>query len=228
MKILIIDHDRDMASFLKERFLEKCVTVDATHNPVEGIRMSKMTTYDLVVTNHKYDTKNHFDICQEIRKQSHCERKHVPIIITSEDHDLNTKLRCFRSGADDFIIKPFFFEELYCRVKAILKRPSIREPEHIFIDDLELDLCAHKVSRNGKSIYLTKKEYSVFEYMMRHAGTILSRGDIVEHVWDIHADPFSNMLEMHILNLRRKINLPGTKPLIHCVVGRGYKIDIER
>lgn len=228
MKLLIIDNDRDIISFLRERFLERDGIIDHAFNAIEGIRMAKMNNYDIIIVNHPAGKKTGACVCNEIRSQQHRVRRHVPIIIISHDNNMFMKIRCFESGADDYILKPFFFEELYARIKTILRRPAVMEPTILSIDDLELNLDIHKITRAGKAIYLTKKEYAIFEYMMRHVQKILSRSDIVEHVWDIHANPFSNMLEMHMLNLRKKINLPGKKPLIHCVVGRGYKIDTER
>lgn len=228
MKLLIIENDRDIVSFLKERFYEKSISIDHTYNIVDGLRMAKNTDYDLVILSHPAGVKPVCSICKEIRKQSHHTRKNVPIIIISHEDDIGYKIKCFDSGADDYILKPFFFDELFARICAILRRPSIIHDEKFCIDDLELDISTQKLTRGNKAVYLTRKEYAIVEYLMRHVKSVVSRTDIVEHVWDIHANPFSNMIEMHMVNLRKKINIPGKKPLLHCVIGRGYKIDVEK
>lgn len=228
MKLLIIDNDRDTVLFLRERFHEKSVSIDHTYNILEGLRLAKNTDYDLIILSHVAGVKPACTICKEIRKQSHPTRKHVPIIITSHEDDIGYKIKCFDSGADDYILKPFFFDELLARIYVILRRPKIIHDDIFSIDDLQLDITTQKLTRGNKAVYLTRKEYAIVEYLMRHVKTVVSRTDIVEHVWDIHANPFSNMIEMHMVNLRKKINIPGKKPLLHCVIGRGYKIDTER
>jgi DNA-binding response OmpR family regulator len=228
MKLLIIDNDRDVVSFLKERFQEKCIMVDQAYGATEGLRMAKTCTYDLIILSHPLGTKSGAHLSTELRRQAHATRCHVPIIIISHEQIPETIVACLDAGADDYLIKPFFFEELFSRVQAVLRRPGIIENNIFCIDDLHLDCTTQKLTRAGKIIYLTKKEYGIVEYLMRHKGCVKSRTDIVEHVWDIHANPFSNMIEMHMVNLRKKINGPNQKPLLHCVVGRGYKLDSER
>ena len=131
-------------------------------------------------------------------------------------------------GADDYITKPFFFDELFARIQAVLRRPTMRTGSVFEMDDLLLDTNRQKVIRGKESIYLTKKEFALLEYLFRNEGMVVSRGMITEHVWNMHIDPFSNTIEMHILNLRKKIDKPRKNKLIHSVPGRGYKIDITK
>jgi DNA-binding response OmpR family regulator len=141
--------------------------------------------------------------------------------------EMPTRVELLNMGADDFITKPFSFEELLARVRAVLRRPREIQKEILSVDDLILDSVRCRVERNGKEIKLTRKEFALLEYMLRNKGSVLSRGTLMEHVWEVHGDLFSNTIETHILNIRKKIDHPGAKKLIHTVSGRGYKIDID-
>lgn len=228
MRILIIEDDRDTLEFLQERLQEKCFAVDTAQDGVTAIRLAKSNDYDLILLDYSLPEKNGFSVCREIRSQAHRDRRSVPIIMISVTADTEYKVTGLDLGADDYMAKPFFFDELFARIQAILRRPNIHR-EHVFkLDDLLLDSNKQKVTRGTRSIYLTKKEFSLLEYLMRNKGAVVSRGAITEHVWDMNVDPFSNTIEMHILNLRKKLDLPRKKTLIHSVPGRGYKIDIEK
>ena len=142
--------------------------------------------------------------------------------------DVLHKVDGLNNGIDDYIVKPFFFEELLARINAILRRSPSSHNAVLQFDNLSLDTNTQKVTRGGVSIYLTRKEFALLEYLLKNAGTVVTRGAIMEHVWDTKLDLFSNTIETHILNLRKKIDIPRYKKLIHNVAGRGYKLDTKK
>lgn len=228
MKVLIIEDDRDTAEYLEQRLREKCFVVDRAHDGISGIAHAKAHTYDVILLDYELPGRNGLLVGHEIRNQDHEERKHVPIIMISVTCDVDHRVAALESGCDDYLMKPFFFDELLARIYALLRRPSHIHDAQFTIDDLLLDTTTQKVFREGREIYLTRKEFSLLEFLLRHKGTIVSRGHIGEHVWDKNINPFSNTVEMHILNLRRKIEQGSKKRLIHSISGRGYKIDDEK
>lgn len=139
--------------------------------------------------------------------------------------DSSQKVECFKAGADDYMTKPFSFQELNARIRALIRRPYHIKSNSHQIDDMTIDYDKQELSRNGKTIYLTRKEFLLLECLTKENGKVISRGAIMENVWDMNADPFSNTLETHILNLRKKIGKRGKK-IIRTVSGRGYRIDI--
>ncbi|HTH92980.1 MAG TPA: response regulator transcription factor [Candidatus Paceibacterota bacterium] len=221
MRILLIEDDSDMQDFLKGRLKERGFAVDTADTGTRGIFLAKTNEYDVIILDYGLPEKNGFVVCQEIRKDST-----VPIIMLSVSDSPDFKTRGLTIGADDYVSKPFSFEELYARIQAILRRPQTMQ-SHIFtIDDLVLDSTKQNVTRAGKVINLTRKEFALLEYLLKHKGNVVTRGMLMEHIWDTELDPFSNTIETHILNLRKKIENPEKPKLIHSVSGRGYKIEI--
>lgn len=224
MRLLLIEDNIDFITFLKTRLEEKCFAVDVAHDGNRGLFMAKTNEYDLILLDYTLPEKNGFEVCKELRAFG----KNTPIIIISVTGDTKYKITGLEIGADDYIAKPFFFDELFARIQAVLRRPPIRNSHILQFEDLILDTNKLKVVRGKKSIYLTRKEFSLLEYLMKHAGSVVSRGEIMEHIWDANLDPFSNTIETHILNLRKKIDPSNKKKLIHSIPGRGYKIDIDK
>lgn len=148
-------------------------------------------------------------------------------MLTIQD-DTDTKVELLNAGADDYVTKPFSFDELMARIRAIMRRPKVAMPEVVMVSDLLIDLSSHSVRRGDREVSLTKKEYELLEYLARNSGRVVSRGSLLEHVWDMNADPFSNTLETHMLNLRRKIDTAVDQKLIYTVSGRGYKLDTKK
>jgi DNA-binding response OmpR family regulator len=166
--------------------------------------------------------KNGPQICQEIRENG----RMVPIIMLSVRSMVEDKIELFNYGADDYVAKPFSFEELYARIRAILRRPpDVKEPI-IIIGDIVIDVDKQTVTKGKKNIYLTRKEFTLFHYLAQHKNTVVSRGMIMEHVWDVASDPFSNTIEAHILNVRKKLGGAKQK-LIQTIPGRGYKLNAK-
>ena len=228
MRILIIEDDIDTSDYIAQRLKEGCFATDCAHDGAAGIKLAKTSDYDLILLDYALPKKDGLAVCHEIRSQDHPSRRNVPIIMISVTAEVESKVRALESGIDDYLTKPFFFDELNARMNAVLRRPK-SVTSHLFeLDDLSLDTSTQKVTRGKKSIYLTRKEFALLEYLLRNKGSVVSRGAITEHVWDMNIDPVSNTIEMHILNLRKKLELPKKRKLIHSVPGRGYKIDTEK
>ncbi len=220
MRILIIEDEKEIINFLKPSLEAENFIVDAVEDGEAGSFVARTNDYDLIILDIGLPKKEGYQVCQEIREDG----KKMPIIMLSVKSEVRTKVELLSIGADDYLTKPFSFEELLARIKALLRRPQKIEEAVLQLNDLSLDIASQIVQCGEKEIYLTRKEFALLEYLMKNQGKVLSRGMIMEHVWDMNADPFSNTIETHILNLRRKIERRNAKRLIHTVPGRGYKI----
>jgi DNA-binding response OmpR family regulator len=228
MRILTIEDDFDTANYIRERLEEKCFAVDVAETGEQGLKLAQTSDYDIILLDYALPKKNGFTVCQELRNHKDPTRRAIPIIMISVTNEVAYKVDALNLGIDDYVTKPFFFDELYARIQAILRRPQNLTTNRFELDDLKLDTTSQRVTRGKTSVYLTKKEFALLEYLIRNKGTVMSRGAITEHVWDMSIDPISNTIEMHILNLRKKLDLPRKKKLIHSVPGRGYKLDLEK
>jgi len=224
MRILVVDDDIEIRKFLKKNLELESFVVDTAGDGEEGSYMGRTHPYDLILLDNIMPKKNGFEVCKEIRSSG----KSMPIIILSIDADIGKKISLLNIGADDYVTKPFSYKELSSRIRALLRRPTTIVLPVLKTGDLTLDTLNQKVKRGSKEIYLTRKEFALAEYLMRNSGAVVSRATLLEHVWDDDVDPFSNTIEAHILNLRKKIDLPSRRKLIHTVPGRGYKIDISK
>ena len=223
MRLLIVEDNSDFQKFLKTRLEEKCFAVDTADDGARGLALAKHNAYDLILLDYSLPEKNGYEICAELRERG----LETPIIMISGTGDVLHKVDGFNIGLDDYIVKPFFFEELLARITAVLRRPKTQSNSIISFDDLELDAARQKVTRAEKSIYLTRKEFALLEYLLKNSSNVVTRGEIMEHVWNTELDEFSNTIETHILNLRKKIDTPKKHKLIHSVPGRGYKMDLS-
>ncbi len=224
MKVLIIEDEKEIAEFLKKSLEAENYVVDVAHDGEKGSFLARTNDYDIILLDNIMPKKTGKQVCEEIRRDG----KDVPILMISVKSEVTTKVDLLNAGADDYLTKPFSLDELLARIRALLRRPQKIETEILKVDDLVLDTSKHKVMRGDKEIYLTKKEFMLLKYLMKNAGIVLSRGMILEHVWDMSVDAFSNTIESHIRSLRRKIDLPGKKKLIHTIPGFGYKIDVKK
>ena len=223
MKLLIIEDDRDISEFLKTCFEAESYAVDVVHDGAEGSYAARTNEYSAILLDYSLPKKNGVIITQEIRAAG----KSTPIIFITVIGELGRKIDAFEKGADDYITKPFSFEELRARVRAITRRPRKIEGKIIQIGDITLNKEKQIVERNNVAIYLTRKEFNLLEYLMSNQDVVLSRGMIMEHVWNADSDPFSNTIESHILNLRKKINAGRPNDLIRNIPGRGYMIESD-
>ncbi|MEY2664657.1 MAG: hypothetical protein RIT04_465 [Candidatus Parcubacteria bacterium] len=223
MKILIVEDDADISDFMKMSLESNAHTVDIARDGAEGSYIARVNAYDVIILDYSLPKKNGIKVCEEIRAAG----KETAVLFLSATTDTITKIDALEKGADDYITKPFSFEELNARIKALARRPKKIQTSRLIAMDLIIDTERQSATRGGVPIYLTRKEYSLLEYLMKNQGSILSRGMIMEHVWNADSDPFSNTIEAHILNLRKKVNMGGRNDIIRNIPGRGYIIDMQ-
>ena len=221
MRVLVVEDEEGIARFLKAGLESEYFAVDVAEDGERGSYLARTNDYDIIILDNMLPGKNGAEVCDDIRKSG----RNTPIIMLSARAEMSIKVELLNKGADDYLTKPFSLEELLARIRALLRRPAHVAPDLLEIEDLVLDTKKHLVTRKGKEIYLTRKEFMLLEYLLRNNGTAVSRGMILEHVWDINVDPFSNTVESHILNIRKKVNDKGRKNLIHTLPGIGYKIS---
>ena len=220
MRILIIESEQAESEHLKQNLTKECFSIDQASTVSRGLFLAHHCQYDAIIASHELVQIHGLEICKVLREKN----AQVPILILSGKIDTTLKVSYLNSGADDYLVKPFSFSELVARLRAILRRPKILYQPVLSSADITLDSSRHLVTKAGKQIYLTRKEFELLEYLLKHQGMVLSRSVLMEHVWDIHADIFSNTIETHILNLRRKIDTDKNKKLIQTIPGRGYKL----
>lgn len=224
MKILIVDDEAAIVQFLKEGLEANMYVVETASDGERGAFLGRTGNYDLIILDYMLPKMNGAEVLKEIRQ----EKKHVPILMLTVKSEIKDKNEIFSLGADDYLTKPFLFDELLLRVRALLKRPSKTEGEFFKLDNLTFNTRNKIIRRDGREIYLTRREFALFEYLMLNRGQIISRNQILEHVWDYNADPFSNSVETHLASLRRKLNAHGNRNLIHTFNGRGYKLSLNK
>lgn len=221
MRILIIEDDESISHFLTLSLEAECFAVDRASDGETGSFLGRTHEYDVIILDNMLPMKNGKEVCSDIRRQG----KSTPILMLSALSDVKTKADLLDAGADDYLAKPFSLEELLARVRALLRRPRQVLGDILRIGSVAMDVNRHEVTCNDRPVRLTRKEFMLLEYFMRNQGIVLSRGSIMDHVWDMYADPFSNTIESHILSVRRKLTLAGSPKLIHTVSGRGYIMD---
>jgi two-component system, OmpR family, response regulator len=220
MKALLIEDDKDIVHSLVYFLKEKNIILDSASEGDRGLEMALSQNYDIIILDYNLPNLNGWEIIKELRKR----KNHIPVIMVTVRSDLEDKINLLEAGADDYLIKPFSLSELLARIKAITRRPAQIKDKRLKIKDLELYSDKFLVKKGKKSIKLRAKEFSLLEYLMNNKGYYLSRQDIMEHVWDENADPFSNTIEVHIMKLRKKIENKKDH-FIFTLPNRGYKID---
>lgn len=222
MRILLVEDERGMANFITKGLKAERFVVDWTAKREQALLWAKVNDYDLAVMDIKIQgEKDGIEICHAVRAK----QKSFPIIMLSAIHDTTTKIEALNNGADDYLTKPFAIVELIARIRALLRREKKIVGPILKLGDLMMDLNAHSVQRGKKKIELNRKEFSLLEYLMRNPGITLTRNMILEHVWEITTDPFTNTVDVHIRFLRRKIDEGFKKKLIRTIHGHGYKIE---
>jgi two-component system copper resistance phosphate regulon response regulator CusR len=218
MKILVIEDDPTVGQFVKRGLEEQRWGVDLVANGEEGERMAASEAYDLVILDLRLPGKSGIQVLHTLRARGF-ER---PVLVLTAQDAVDAKVETLRAGADDYVTKPFAFEELLARVEALSRRPKALVSPTIRVGDLLLDQDAREVRRDGTAIELTPKEYAVLEYLMRHAGKVMSRTLITEYAWGYHFDPGTNIVDVVINHLRKKIDVKHDRRMISTVRGVGY------
>ena len=220
MRALIVEDEQKIASFLKESLEAEYFAVDIAEDGECGAKLALVNEYDIIVLDYMMPKKDGLDVLREVRDSG----KTTPIIIVSVQNETVNKVDLLNAGADDYLTKPFALSELLARIKALLRRPQQIAGDTLEVADIVLDNKACTVKRQGKEIHLTRKEFMLLRYLMQNTGTVLSRGMLLEHVWDMNADIFSNTIESHILSLRKKLSDTGKTRLIQTVSGRFHYV----
>lgn len=220
MKILFIEDDSSIRNVLRISFESEGHIVDEAQDGEQGSYLARINEYDLIILDNSLPKKGGKQVCLEIRNAD----IHTPIIMLSAKTEVTEKVALFELGADDYITKPFSYEELTARINAVIRRPKQIEKTTYRTKDLILNSDTCEVTRADRRIYLTRKEFSLLELLMKNKDRVMSRGSIMDHVWDLNMDPFSNTLETHIMNIRKKIGDTKNNRIILNVPGRGYKI----
>jgi two-component system copper resistance phosphate regulon response regulator CusR len=220
VKILVIEDDPTVGQFVKRGLEEQRWGVDLVADGEEGERWARSDAYDLIILDMRLPGKSGLDVLRSIRARGF-ER---PVLVLTAQDAVDAKVQTLRAGADDYVTKPFAFEELLARVEALARRPKALASPMLTVADLVLDQGTREVRRGGEPIELTPKEYAVLEYLMRHEGRVMSRTLITEYAWGYHFDPGTNIVDVVINHLRKKIDAKHEKKLITTVRGVGYVI----
>jgi DNA-binding response OmpR family regulator len=218
MRILLVEDERKLAALIKRALKEDCYAVDLADNSVDALFWAESNPYDLIVLDIMIPGKDGIAVCRQLRKG----KIDTPILMLTARNDLEDKVSGLDAGADDYLTKPFLFPELLARVRALLRRKKSDKSTRLKVADLELDQLARKVYRAGKEIELTPTSYSLLEFLMLHVGQVVTRTMISEHVWNDDFDNYSNVINVYINNLRKKINQGHSEELIHSQRGIGY------
>lgn len=222
MRILVIEDEQKIALAIKKGLEQESFAVDTIHNGRRGLNYALDEAYDLIILDRMLpDITDGAEICQQIREQG----IHTPILMLTAKDLIGDRVHGLNAGADDYLVKPFAFEELVARVRALLRRPHETQGTILTLSDLHIDTTNMRVTRNNHPIALSAKEYALLEYLVRNAGRTCTKDQIITHVWDDDADILPNTVEVYIGYLRNKIDKPFSEnPLIHTVRGFGYCI----
>jgi len=220
MRILVIEDEKHIADFVKQGLKEEGYSVDVAYDGEKGYFLAGTEEYDAVVLDLMIPKIDGVTLCKKLRQ----DKISTPILMLTAKDSVNDKVTGLDSGAEDYLTKPFAFKEFLARIRVLLRKNKSSILTKLQVADLVMDILTHKVTRDGKEIILTTKEFSLLEYLMRNAGQVVTRTTISEHVWDINFDTTTNVIDVHMAALRRKIDRTHKKKLIHTVRGRGYTL----
>lgn len=224
MRILIIEDEKKMASFLERGLKEEGYATDVAYDGEKGWEYAATNDYDLLIVDWMLPKMNGVDLCRKVRREG----KRVPILILTAKDAVEDKIKGLDSGADDYLTKPFSFDELLARVRALLRRPqNLKEETVLQCGNLVMDLIKRRVAVDKEELSFSQKEFSLLEYLLRHSGEVVSRTAIAEHVWDLHFDPMSNTIDVYINFLRKKFAEKNVAFKIETVRGAGYRLTCQ-
>ena len=221
MRILVVEDEKKVASFIKKGLEEEHYAVDIAYDGEEGLAMARINEYDLILLDIMLPRLDGMEVLRQIRRNG----SNVPILMLTARDSVEDIVSGLDGGSDDYLTKPFSFAELVARVRALLRRKAREKTDILKIGDLSLSTSTHRVKRGEREIELTPKEYALLEYFMRNPNRILTRTLITEHVWDYHFDPETNVIDVYVNYLRKKIDQGFEKKLIHTIRGSGYMIQ---
>ncbi|MHB9093289.1 MAG: heavy metal response regulator transcription factor [Eubacteriales bacterium] len=221
MRILVVEDEKRIASFIKRGLEEEAFAVDVAYDGEEGLDWIYNFTYDLIILDILMPGMDGITMCKTLRARG----IDTPVLMLTAKDSVDDKVEGLDAGADDYLVKPFAFKELLARLRALTRRQKEGKTNTLLVADLELNVLSRRTFRQGREIELTSKEFALLELLMRNPGKILSRTIIAEHVWDYNFFNQSNIVDVYIRQLRKKIDDPFTEKLIHTVRGSGYKIQ---
>jgi DNA-binding response OmpR family regulator len=224
MRLLLVEDQANVARFIRRGLEEEHYAVDVAETGEDALMLTSVTPYNLVILDLMLPDVDGIEICRQIRQQ----RNVVPILMLTARDALEDKVAGLDAGADDYLTKPFAFPEFLARVRALLRRADEAKNTRLQVADLTLDTATHEVSRAGRRVLLAGKEYAVLEYLMRRAGQVVTRTMILEAVWDYDFDPGSNVVDVYIRYLRRKLDDPYPVKLLETIRGVGYRLRDPR
>jgi heavy metal response regulator len=218
MRILLVEDEKKIAGFIKRGLTEEKYIVDTAFDGEQGLYLAEVNPYDLIILDIMLPLKDGISVCRELR-ENHI---NIPVLMLTAKDEVKDKVLGLDCGADDYLTKPFAFAEFLARVRALMRRKTRSKSPILEAADLRLDQLTHKVTRAGKEIELSSKEYMLLEYLMLNANTVITRTMILEHVWHEDFDNFTNIIDVYINYLRKKIDRDFTKKLIRTIRGTGY------
>ena len=222
MRLLLVEDEVEAARMLSKGLREQTYAVDNATTGPDAINKTHINLYDLIILDVMLPGLDGFTVCRTLRQAGYT----TPILLLTAQDEVASRIKGLDSGADDYLTKPFDFGELTARVRALLRRGPALTHNTFQVADLQLDTRKREVRRRDRLIPLTAKEYALLEFLARQQGTVIGRAEISEHVWDETYDPFSNLIEVYIQRLRKKIDLPGDSKLLHTRRGEGYVLGV--
>ena len=223
MRILLVEDELKMARALRRGLEQEGYVIDAAVDGHDALRKGLLEEYDAVVLDVMLPGRDGFSVCRELRARG----RWVPVLMLTARDGVEDRIRGLDAGADDYLVKPFSFGELLARIRALVRRGASERPATMEADGVVLDPAAHTVARDGAAVDLSAREFALLEFLMRHAGEVVSRSRILEHVWDVNYEGFSNVVDVYVGYLRKKLELPFGRPLIRTVRGVGYGLGLS-
>jgi len=223
MRILVVEDNKKVASFIAKGLREEGYSVDVAHDGTDGALKAAVHDYDLLVLDVMLPGRSGYEIVREQRREGRA----VPVLLLTARDATEDVVRGLDAGADDYVTKPFAFDVLLARIRALLRRGGARRLEQLSYEGLEIDRLRHTATCRGERLPLTPKEFQLLEHFMLHPEEVIRRTELLEKVWDLHFDPMSNVVDVHVANLRKKIQDSADRPLIHTVRGVGYLLSAE-